>query len=164
MWSAELASDASAAHPVTLWVALDAVGIANGGMEMAPGLHRTLLNEGLGLPRGALDGVRTVEYALPAGHAGLHHPLVPHRSHPNRTDEPRRAFLVRFSPRTALLERQCGGPLSEARARAAAHGWLERPSRAGRYMWVPGNANALAPEPSMNRVYVCCRQSLSASG
>jgi hypothetical protein len=155
-WTTERAADASGPHPVTLWVALDDVSIANGGMEVVPGRHRELLNRGLGVPEGLLDGAPTVAYALQAGHAGLHHPLAPHRSHPNTTDVPRRAFLARFSPRTPALDERCAGGVSHARESAAAAGWPEWPSAQGRYTWIPADAAAIAPGYSMNRVMVCC--------
>lgn len=158
-WTAETAAAGERPHPITLWVALDDVSCENGGMEMVPGRHRELLNDlhpsRMAVPEDVILEDPHVEYRLTAGQAGFHHPLAPHRSCRNSTDRPRRAFLVRFSPWTEKLQQQCGDPV-HARARAAAQGWpefLSKPS--SRYVWVPGNKQALASK-SLNRVLVCC--------
>uniref|UniRef100_A0A7S0FPD9 Phytanoyl-CoA dioxygenase n=1 Tax=Pyrodinium bahamense TaxID=73915 RepID=A0A7S0FPD9_9DINO len=159
-WTEERAAASARPHPVTLWVALDDVSCENGGMEMIPGRHRELLNGrgGLAVPEAAVAGDRRVEYRLAAGQAGIHHPLAPHRSCPNRTRQQRRAFLLRLSPWTEKVEGQCGGHPSGLQARVAARGWPEWCSHPeGRYVWLPGNERSLQEERSLNRLLVCCR-------
>lgn len=160
-WTEQGAAEGRRPHPATLWVALDDTSTDNGGMQFVPGRHRELLNGTNGaVPEGAIaDDVR-VDYQLAAGQAGLHHPLAPHQSCPNTTDRIRRAFLVRFSPWTASVERQCGGSPEEVRERAAACGWPRWSScPAGRFVWVPGNEKALNVRRALNRMLVCCEQS-----
>lgn len=158
-WTSEKAAACAPPYPVTLWVALDDVSCDNGGMEMVPGRHRELLNDlhpsRMAVPEDVIRHDVRAEYKLTAGQAGLHHPLVPHRSCPNSTDRSRRAFLIRFSPWTTKLQEQCGDP-ARIRCQAAAKGWSEFKSRPlARYVWVPGNEQSVA-QRSLNRVFVCC--------
>ena len=160
VWTRRRAATASRPHPVTLWVALDDMSLANGGMEMVPGRHREILNGPNGaVPDAAIAGDRRVEYRMAAGQAGLHHPLAPHRSGPNTTSRPRRTFLFRFSPWTATVGARCGTP-AEVRAAVQREGrpqWSSRP--AGRYVWMPGNADAVRDAgPALSRMYVCFEQ------
>merc|ERR1712007_268027 len=119
-------------------------------MEMIPGRHRELLNAKNGaVPESKLEGDPRVEYSMLAGQAGVHHPLVPHRSCPNTTTGQRRAFLYRLSPWTAKLEEQCNYPVDE-KVRAAWPEWRSKPS--GRYTWSPGNQQSLATGKTLNRL------------
>jgi len=156
-WTKETAATAGRLHPVTLWVALDDVSLANGGMEMVSGRHREILNErGGGVPEERICDSPHVEYRLAAGQAGLHHPLTPHRSGPNTTDTVRRAFLVRFSPWTPKVEKECGD-LAEVRKRSIEQAlplWHSWPT--GSYSWLPGNESTLVDGKSLNRLLVCC--------
>jgi len=159
-WTAEAAAEGGRPHPATLWVALDDTSTENGGMQFAPGRHRELLNGPNGaVPEEAISADRRVDYEMAAGQAGLHHPLAPHQSCPNTSDRIRRAFLVRFSPWTDAVERQCGTP-SEVRERAATNDWPQwRSSPESSFVWTPGNEKALSAGRALNRMLVCFEQS-----
>lgn len=98
---------------VTCWIALDDVGVENGGMQVAAGSHK--LGEklpvefgdgssfmhserpGIGevqLPEEA--GLDAVGYELKAGECGFHHALLWHASGPNTSPNPRRGFVPRY--------------------------------------------------------------------
>lgn len=98
---------------VTCWIALDDVGAANGGMQVAAGSH--LLGEklpvefgdgssflhherpGLGEVRPPEEaGLEAVGYELKAGECGFHHALIWHASGPNTSPDPRRGFIPRY--------------------------------------------------------------------
>jgi ectoine hydroxylase-related dioxygenase (phytanoyl-CoA dioxygenase family) len=98
---------------VTCWIALDDVGGANGGMQVAAGSH--LLGEKLPVEFGdgssfmhderpgigevrppEEEGLDVVGYELEAGEAGFHQALLWHASGPNTTDKPRRGFIPRY--------------------------------------------------------------------
>eukprot|EP00746_Dinoflagellata_sp_MGD_P012717 gnl/MRDRNA2_/MRDRNA2_127205_c0_seq1.p1 gnl/MRDRNA2_/MRDRNA2_127205_c0~~gnl/MRDRNA2_/MRDRNA2_127205_c0_seq1.p1 ORF type:complete len:299 (-),score=53.38 gnl/MRDRNA2_/MRDRNA2_127205_c0_seq1:121-978(-) len=152
-WSKESAAAGEQPHPVTLWIPLDDVCCQNGGMEMIPGRHRELLNAKNGaIPESLLEGDPRVEYSMAAGQAGVHHPLVPHRSCSNQTAGQRRAFLYRFSPWTTKLEQQCTAKHSIDESWPH---WRSKPS--GKYTWHPGNEEALAGCKKLNRLLVCHR-------
>jgi len=146
-------------HPITLWVALDDVSCNNGGMEMVPGRHKEIFNLAGSIPDVQLKDSPKVQYKMFAGQAGLHHPLVPHRSVVNRTSGSRRAFLIRFSPWTSGLQRKCGNieDLITTNTTQDRPSWYSNPS--GRYVWMPGHATALKKEKSLNRILVCCQLS-----
>lgn len=116
----------------------------------------------MAVPEEALLEDEHVEYRMAAGQAGVHHPLAPHRSLPNVATNPprrRRAFLVRLSPWTRLAEEKCGCTPEALIGRAAEQGWPMWPSQPeGRYVWVPGNSDALAKGRALNRLLVCCKQ------
>jgi len=158
-WTAERAAAGTSAapHPVTLWVALDDTSLENGGMEMIPGRHLELLNGSNGaVPEEAIATDERVDYRMAAGQAGLHHPLVPHRSVANTSSRQRRAFLVRCSPWTESVETQCG-TLADVRGRVRASGWPQWSSEPrGEFAWLPGNGKAIGQERALNRLLVCC--------
>lgn len=101
-------------NQVTAWIALDRVTDENGAMRFASGSH--LLGERLpaafgtgvsylsdkrppvvkpiGDPKDA--GLEVSINELAAGEVSFHHPLTWHASGPNKTDRPRRGFVVRF--------------------------------------------------------------------
>eukprot|EP00931_Biecheleriopsis_adriatica_P118709 TRINITY_DN94051_c0_g1_i1.p1 TRINITY_DN94051_c0_g1~~TRINITY_DN94051_c0_g1_i1.p1 ORF type:complete len:299 (+),score=57.87 TRINITY_DN94051_c0_g1_i1:25-897(+) len=151
-WTIESAERGERPHPVTLWVALDTASRESGGMEMVPGRHRELI--GGSVPRLSIVGAAAhgdaVEYRLEAGQAGLHHPLTPHRSLPNRGVHQRRAFLIRFVPWSLAIAEKCtltDGGGSEART------WFSKPS--GRFQWRAANDKTLTPSKALNRLLVC---------
>jgi ectoine hydroxylase-related dioxygenase (phytanoyl-CoA dioxygenase family) len=84
----------------------------NGGMQIAPGTHQTgehlpvafadakAFMETRRLPElpqdPAAEGHKVITYDLGPGQCGLHHPMVWHGSPPNKSDEPRYAFVLRY--------------------------------------------------------------------
>ena len=44
-----------------------------------------------------VDGTNIYAYDLPAGGAGIHHPLLPHMSHRNMTERDRRVLILRYT-------------------------------------------------------------------
>mmetsp|Transcript_101565 Transcript_101565/g.326395 ORF Transcript_101565/g.326395 Transcript_101565/m.326395 type:complete len:151 (-) Transcript_101565:27-479(-) len=125
--------------------------------EMIPGRHLELLNGSNGaVPEEAIATDERVDYRMAAGQAGLHHPLVPHRSVANTSSRQRRAFLVRCSPWTESVETQCG-TLADVRGRVRASGWPQWSSEPrGEFAWLPGNGKAIGQERALNRLLVCC--------
>lgn len=89
---------------VALWIALDDVDSASGGLRYLPGTHRTA-TPGPGIP--------PVEAPVSAGDVLAHHPLVWHASSSNRSDRWRRACLLTLAD--AELPRRSGEPWDEAR-------------------------------------------------
>jgi phytanoyl-CoA hydroxylase len=98
---------------VTCWIALDDVGAANGGMQVAVGSHKlgeklpvefgdgsSFMHEerpGLGEVRPPEEvGLEVVGYELKAGECGFHHSLIWHASGPNTSENPRRGFIPRY--------------------------------------------------------------------
>jgi len=97
---------------VTLWLSLGHTDEANGGMQIAPGTHRTgehlpvafaddsAFMENRKLPEVPQDpvaaGYDVITYKMTPGEGGFHHPMVWHGSPPNTTDEPRYAFILRY--------------------------------------------------------------------
>jgi hypothetical protein len=101
---------------ITVWIALDAVGPDNGGMQVVPGSHRWEERLPVGfrdsqplmqefrptlkpMPQDpAAEGHPVVTYEMKAGECGFHHPLLWHSSTPNTSDRPRNAFILRYLP------------------------------------------------------------------
>lgn len=99
---------------LTVWIALDPMSPANGGMQLVPGSQRSsealpvdfgtgaplLGSERPGSPEvpsdPAGDGHPIVSYVLAPGEAGLHHPLVWHGSAPNSSESLRCAYALRY--------------------------------------------------------------------
>mmetsp|Transcript_89729 Transcript_89729/g.159486 ORF Transcript_89729/g.159486 Transcript_89729/m.159486 type:complete len:289 (+) Transcript_89729:27-893(+) len=147
-WTAEDAAAGARPHPITLWVALDDATAETGGMQMVPGRHHELIG-GVVPPLAILDAAvhgEAFEYKLAPGQAGLHHPLTPHRSLPNLSRHRRRAFLVRFVPWSASLERSRSHELRT---------WSSRPC--GHFQWQAFDEASLAPGRSLNRLLVCSK-------
>jgi len=90
----------SADELTTLFLALDPSDATSGGIELFPGLHLRSLpphpDDPLDVDPTAVAGERSVIPMLAAGDALLFHPLVPHRSAPNRSDRPRRVYIVTY--------------------------------------------------------------------
>lgn len=90
---------------LTCWLALDDSTEENGCLQYVPGSHRWPLLPITGLA-GDMDEIRTVlneeqkaafqPVAIPLkkGECALHHPLLVHGSHENRSDRPRRAAVI----------------------------------------------------------------------
>lgn len=97
---------------VTVWLAVDAVTLANGCMEVLPGTHRMGLleerpTEGPYAMKGTTDSFDTstahaeqhgsfVPLELKPGEVSIHSDKTVHRSGPNLTVGPRRGFAMRF--------------------------------------------------------------------
>src|SRR6058998_2066336 len=94
---------------VTAWVAFTDATVENGAMRMVPGSHAaqvahrdTFASTNL-LSRGQeiaveVDEGRAVDILLRAGEMSLHHVLMFHSSPPNRSDDRRIGFAVRYIP------------------------------------------------------------------
>jgi non-heme Fe2+,alpha-ketoglutarate-dependent halogenase len=90
------------------WIGLSASHSNNGCMRVIPGSHlqgvlrhTTCLNEENLLQRGesidvVIDDTRAIDVVLQAGEMSLHHSNIIHGSKPNRSDERRIGFIVRF--------------------------------------------------------------------
>ena len=89
----------SIAPKVTVWTALDATSVANGCLQIIPGSHRSMIHADSDrlsdeeIPQYAPDDKR-VYLELEQGEVVLLHNWTLHRSQPNTTDKPRRAFSV----------------------------------------------------------------------
>lgn len=90
---------------LTCWTGLDDSTVENGCLHYVPGSHKWgLLNapELAGNMDGLLDYLspeqkaefKPVPIELKAGYATFHHPLLVHGSYENRSDRPRRAFVL----------------------------------------------------------------------
>lgn len=90
---------------LTCWTGLDDSTVENGCLHYVPGSHKWgLLNapELAGNMDGLLDYLTSEQKAefkpvpieLKAGYATFHHPLLVHGSYENRSDRPRRAFVL----------------------------------------------------------------------
>ncbi len=99
-----------------LWTALDDAPVEAGCLEVFPGSHKRGLATPLGgvVPRAHVLAAGADEGALAvpavAGDVVLLHNLVWHRSGPNRTGQPRRAFTVCYLPRTTRCLRKKRAP------------------------------------------------------
>jgi len=102
----------------TVWIALDDISGENGGLVVVRGGHKAgrqslkHVTSEAELPdaiRHAKYNVFAIqdkdivkqnliyEYNLPAGGAGIHHPLLPHMSYRNTTNKPRRVLILRYT-------------------------------------------------------------------
>lgn len=107
----------------TVWVALSPATLASGAMRMLPGSHKTQFahretwNKDNLLSRGQevmvdVDGKGAVDIVLKPGQASLHHVLIVHGSEPNRSDDRRIGFAVRYIP--THLHQTVPGPRDSA--------------------------------------------------
>ena len=91
---------------LTCWVGLDDATADNGCLQYIPGSHKWDLLEKFELA-GSMDSLRDllnpgqiaqyenrVAAEMPAGYATFHHPKMVHGSYENRSDKPRRAFVL----------------------------------------------------------------------
>lgn len=92
---------------ITMFITLDDMSAANGGLEYIPGSHRlgllpaadfggemdALLDH---LPAEQRDRFRPVPVQLKAGQASIHHSHLIHGSRGNRSDRPRRAIVLNY--------------------------------------------------------------------
>ena len=94
----------------TAWIALSPSTVESGAMRFAPGTHkleqishRDTFNEHNMLTRGqivehAVDEDEAVDVVLQPGEASLHHVRLIHGSGPNRSDDRRIGFAIRYIP------------------------------------------------------------------
>lgn len=118
---------------VTCWLALDDATINNGCLWVIPGSHRqgtVRHRNGAGPFRVGHDGPDTDGLAVPIakGSVLVFSSLLMHRSGPNVTDQPRRAWIIQFcgaAARSAL-----SGKVLDDRLLCARDGeWLDEPVR-----------------------------------
>ena len=100
----------SSAEVATAWIALSPSTVESGAMRFAPGTHRLdqiphrdTYGEHNMLTRGQIvahdvDEDAAVDVVLRPGEASLHHVRLIHGSGPNRSDERRIGFAVRYIP------------------------------------------------------------------
>ncbi len=103
-------------HEISIWVPLQEATRANGCMQFIPGSHRWEVAAhqpiggdpkvvGLEVTDARDYDARAVVCELPAGGATIHHCRTMHYTGPNRTDQPRRAYIMGFgappTPRAA---------------------------------------------------------------
>ena len=85
---------------VSLFVALDASEPTSGALELFPGLHRRELpahpDDPLDIDPAAVEGEQSCIPTLAAGDVLVFHSLMPHRSAPNRSVLPRRAYILTY--------------------------------------------------------------------
>jgi ectoine hydroxylase-related dioxygenase (phytanoyl-CoA dioxygenase family) len=90
---------------LSCWIGLDDSTVANGCVRYVPGSHRwpLLPVTGLANDMNSIQTVlndsqkhdfRPVPIELKGGEASFHHPLMVHGSFENKTDQPRRAFVI----------------------------------------------------------------------
>jgi ectoine hydroxylase-related dioxygenase (phytanoyl-CoA dioxygenase family) len=118
---------------VTCWLALDDADEGNGCLAVLPGSHRAGTQRhhdgGSGPFRVGYDGDEAgVAVPVRRGSVLVFSSLLMHRSGPNTTDRPRRAWILQYCPahaRSALS----GNPLDDRLLVARDGGWLEEPVR-----------------------------------
>src|SRR5436190_18308485 len=94
---------------MTAWVAFTDATVENGAMRMVPGTHReqvvhrdtfathNLLTRGQEVAK-VVDEARAVDIVLMAGEMSVHHVLMFHSAPPNRSDDRRIGFAIRYLP------------------------------------------------------------------
>jgi chlorinating enzyme len=94
---------------MTVWVAFTPANLLNGCMKFAPGTHREQLahkdtfDKNNLLSRGQeiaveVDQSKGVDVILKPGQASLHHVLLAHGSEPNKSNDRRIGFAIRYIP------------------------------------------------------------------
>jgi ectoine hydroxylase-related dioxygenase (phytanoyl-CoA dioxygenase family) len=107
---------------VTAWIALSPSTIEAGAMRVLPGTqtsqvgHRDTFHQHNMLTRGQevmvdVDGKGAVDLVLQPGEMSLHHVRLIHGSEPNRSDDRRIGFAIRYIPTSV---RQIAGPRDSA--------------------------------------------------
>ncbi len=92
---------------LTLWIPLEDASVANGTIWVIPGSHRWglqkhLVDEQSGDKVGYQGDAEGVPCELPKGAFAVFSSLCLHRSGPNTSNAPRRAYVVQFSPTRAI--------------------------------------------------------------
>ena len=91
---------------LTCWIGLDDTTNENGCLQYIPGSHKWGLLEKIELA-GSMDSIKDllnpaqieqyenrIAAEMPAGYGTFHHPKMVHGSYENRSDRPRRAFVI----------------------------------------------------------------------
>jgi ectoine hydroxylase-related dioxygenase (phytanoyl-CoA dioxygenase family) len=120
---------------VTCWLALDDAHEGNGCLWVIPGSHhhgtQPHLNDGSGSPfRVGHDGPASdgIAVPVPKGSVLVFSSLIMHRSGPNTTDDPRRAWIIQFC--SAGARSALSGKVLDDRLLVAEDGaWLDEPVR-----------------------------------
>lgn len=119
---------------VTCWLALDDADLENGCLWVIPGSHRQgtrpHVNAGSGPFRVGYDGPPSdgVPVSVPRGSALVFSSLLLHRSGPNESDRPRRAWIIQFCGARATSA--LSGRVLDDRLQVAGGGrWLDEPVR-----------------------------------
>ena len=117
---------------VTCWLALDDADLDNGCIWVIPGSHTNGTvphHAGSGPFRVGHDGDEEgVPVPVKRGDVLVFSSLIMHRSGPNTTDRPRRAWIIQFCPRHARSA--LSGKLLDDRLLVAENGgWLDEPVR-----------------------------------
>lgn len=98
---------------LTAWLALSDAPVESGAMKFLPGSHKTgqlahhdTFHENNLLTRGQemeveVDESLATDIVMKAGEFSLHHVLLAHGSHPNRTDNRRIGLAIRYIPTSA---------------------------------------------------------------
>ena len=91
---------------INIWIPLQPVTEANGCLQFIPGGHKsknilphhTINNDPRieGLECDVIDEKQAVTCPIPAGGVTIHHTRVLHHAGPNRSSEPRRAYILEF--------------------------------------------------------------------
>lgn len=98
---------------LTIWMPLQEATLENGCMQFIPGSHtlEVLPHHSIGhdprvhgLEVDTVEAAHAVACPLPAGGATIHHCRTLHYTGPNRTDKPRRAYILNFAAPTKKRE------------------------------------------------------------
>jgi hypothetical protein len=90
---------------LTVLIPIDTATEENGCTEVFSGYHHDFLQPAdrpdlYMLPEDAVDPTRRVRLVMAPGDVAIFHGLTPHRSDPNRSQQPRRAFYVSYNARS----------------------------------------------------------------
>lgn len=124
---------------INFWMPLDDASLDNGCMQFVPQSHTWDVLEhrpiggdarvhGLEVVDGQRFHERSVACPIPAGGATMHAAYMLHYTGPNRTDQPRRAYILVFRAVTTEREEPIDAPWQQARETA---GDKRREARAG---------------------------------
>ncbi len=100
-------------NAVTIWMPLQEVTLENGCMQFIPSSHTGEVSSHHsighdprvhGLEVDSVEASKAVACPIPAGGATIHHCRTLHYTGPNRTDKPRRAYILNFAAPTTKLE------------------------------------------------------------
>jgi 2-aminoethylphosphonate dioxygenase len=109
---------------LTALIAIDATNVENGGTEMFPGYHKNGYHAPEDgkyhpMPADMVDESLGIVLELAPGDVALFGAFTPHRSAPNRTNSPRRAFYVSYNA-------DSDGGEQHDRHYAEFHAWLRQ--------------------------------------
>ncbi|GIX06952.1 MAG: SnoK protein [Candidatus Poribacteria bacterium] len=115
-------------HGLSVWMSLDPATLESGCLQFIPGSHRSeeilphrhIDNDPLvhGLVTDQVDPAQAVPCPVAPGEATFHHCRALHYAGPNRTDHPRRAYILVFNAPPKRLERPMPRPWLDEEAEA----------------------------------------------